>query len=180
MFGEWRTTAREYARSALRYHSEIGSLQGAAIQDYMCEPFILRQTKLTVQEHQKRTIESYKELQSLAPEVPWFPVLQGFTRDDYQRHVDAYINAKIDLSILGRVGVGSVCRRQHSQEIATILADLHRQGLKLHGFGVKLKGLALSKEYLVSADSMAWSFAARREAPLSGHGPAWLSSVRLV
>lgn len=34
-------------------------------------------------------------------------------------------------------------------------------GLRLHGFGVKLLGLAAMSPYLESADSMAWSFTAR-------------------
>jgi hypothetical protein len=59
------------------------------------------------------------------------------------------------------VGLGSVCRRQATTEIARIVAELAALGLRLHGFGVKRAGL-------VSADSMAWSYHARRRPPLPG------------
>lgn len=167
--GKWTIPPREYAAAAVKYVKEIGALQGAAIQDWMCEPFILKKTGLTIKQHQTLTVNSYHDLMAFAPEVPWFPVLQGYTPDDYKRHVDQYVGSGVDLRSLLRVGVGSVCRRQHSGEIAQLLADLYRQGLNLHGFGVKLKGLALAKDYLVSADSMSWSFTARREQPLPGH-----------
>jgi hypothetical protein len=169
MHGTWRTTPREYASAAIRYSEEIGFLEGAAIQDWMCEPFILKKTGLTVIQHQRRTVDSYLRLMELAPSVPWFPVLQGYQSDDYHRHVDMYTNAGVTLRQLLRTGVGSICRRQHSTEIASLLFSLQRQGLRLHGFGVKLKGLALTKGVLMSADSMSWSFTARREMPLQGH-----------
>lgn len=169
MFGEWRTTARAYVAAALLYMSEIGSMQGAAIQDWMCEPVMIKKTGLSVREHQRRTVASYLELMSMAPNVPWFPVLQGWELDDYKRHVDDYNEAGINLRELPRVGIGSVCRRQHSDEIAEIVTTLHRMSLKLHGFGVKLKGLEKISNHLVSADSMAWSFQARRDPPMKGH-----------
>ncbi|HEX2882779.1 MAG TPA: hypothetical protein VHO25_24840 [Polyangiaceae bacterium] len=169
MFGEWRTTMREYVSAALDYKTEIGGLEGAAIQDWMCEPAMLKRTGLSIREHQRRTVISYLELMSAAPSVPWFPVLQGWELGDYLRHVDEYQKAEVDLRALPRVGLGSVCRRQHSDEIAEIVVALHRLGLNLHGFGVKLKGLEKISNHLVSADSMAWSFAARREEPLKGH-----------
>ena len=40
--------------------------------------------------------------------------------------------------------------------------------LRLHGFGVKLTGLESYGDALVSADSMAWSYSARRTHPLHG------------
>lgn len=170
MYGEWHTTPSEYAHASQRYQQEIGLLDGAAIQDWMCEPFMLKKTRLSVIQHQRRTVDSFHRLRELAPDVPWFPVLQGYTPNDYSRHVDLYDSTGVNLAALPRVGVGSICRRQHSEEIAKLLAQLSRQGLKLHGFGVKLKGLALASKYLVSADSMSWSFTARRELPIEGHG----------
>ena len=41
-------------------------------------------------------------------------------------------------------------------------------GLRLHGFGVKAGGLVRYADCLASADSLAWSFEARRAAPLAG------------
>jgi hypothetical protein len=66
------------------------------------------------------------------------------------------------------VGVGSVCRRQATGEIEVIVHSLASIGLRLHGFGVKAGGLVRYADCLVSADSLAWSFEARRAAPLAG------------
>ena len=41
-------------------------------------------------------------------------------------------------------------------------------GIRLHGFGVKASGLVRYTDCLVSSDSLAWSFEARRTTPLPG------------
>jgi len=48
------------------------------------------------------------------------------------------------------------------------LRVLASQGLRLHGFGFKQQGLANAANILASADSMAWSYAARRKPPMPG------------
>ena len=52
------------------------------------------------------------------------------------------------------MGLGSVCRRQGTAEIARIEATLAGRGLELHGFGVKTDGLNLFGRHLASANSM--------------------------
>jgi len=64
--------------------------------------------------------------------------------------------------------VAAVCRRQATGEIEVIFDALASLGLRLHGFGVKTGGLARYADCLASADSLAWSFEARRTAPLAG------------
>lgn len=61
-----------------------------------------------------------------------------------------------------------MCRRQSTAEIAVIVGALARRGLRLHGFCVKTGELHLYGHLLASADSMAWSYAARREPSLPG------------
>ena len=84
-------------------------------------------------------------------------MLQGWVEDDYVRHVDDYLAAGIDLTTYPVVGIGSVCRRQNTQEIADVLRRVSSLGINLHGFGVKSAGLVRAEMSLVSADSMAWS-----------------------
>ena len=88
--GGWRWNAAEHARLVTRTCLELGRVRFAAIQDWLCTPPALRRTGLSVVEHQTRTLTSYLELCSLAPAVPWCPVLQGAEPDDYRRHRDAY------------------------------------------------------------------------------------------
>ena len=49
-----------------------------------------------------------------------------------------------------------------------IASTFAARGIRLHGFGVKTGGLHLYGRQLASADSMAWSYAARRQPPLPG------------
>lgn len=165
MFGEWRTTPAEYVAATRRYRDEIGQLDWAAPQDWMCEPFMVRKTGRTVAEHQRLTVENYVHLRGTDPTLPFVPVLQGWTLDDYLRHVDMYERAGVDLAAEHTVGVGSVCRRQATSQIAEIIGRLSADGLQLHGFGVKTSGVRAYGWMLHSADSLAWSFRGRRIKP---------------
>jgi hypothetical protein len=165
MFGEWRTTVSEYVEAVERYRTEIGRLQWAAPMDWMCEPFVVEKTGLSVREHQERSVSNYLELRDQGPFVP---VLQGWTLDDYETCVGLYETAGVDLTAEPVVGVGSVCRRQSTPEIGRIMQTLHDAGISCHGFGVKKEGVERYGRYLVSADSMAWSYVARRNWPLPG------------
>ncbi len=168
LHGRWVTGAEGYAAAVARYAETIGGLDFAAPQDWMCEPHILARTGLSVREHQDRTVASYLELRRLAPDLPFIPVLQGWHLADYLRCVRLYAAAGVDLAAVPLTGLGSVCRRQSTAEIAVIVASLARLGIRLHGFGVKTSGLGRYGHLLVSADSMAWSYAARRLPALPG------------
>lgn len=170
--GGWTIGPHQYAREVRRFACEIGRLTWAAPQDWMCEPVILAKTGLTVAEHQARTVGNYLDLMAEDAGLPVIPVLQGWSLGDYERCLKRYERAGIDLTAAPLVGVGSVCRRQSTGEAAAILGTLAGYGLKLHGFGLKLDGLRASADYLASADSLAWSFDARRSDPLPGHAHA--------
>jgi hypothetical protein len=170
-YGTWDhgPAVRHYAAQIRRYRDEIGHLAWAAPQDWMCEPAITARTGLSVTEHQRRTITSVLTLRDADPSLPVIPVLQGWTVSDYLRCADAYQHAGIDLAAEPLVGLGSVCRRQATTAIDLIIRALHAHGVtRLHGFGVKLHGLVNCGYLLTSADSMAWSFAARHQSPLPG------------
>lgn len=164
-FGAWQTSVDQYVDAVARYQAEIGRLDWAAPMDWMCEPFIVQKTGLSVREHQERTVSNYLELRDRGP---FIPVLQGWTLDDYEACVGLYAAAGVDLTAEPVVGVGSVCRRQGTWEIGQVMSMLSGLGISLHGFGVKKQGLALCARYLTSADSMAWSYRARRDWPLPG------------
>ena len=167
LFGAWRTSSADYAAAVSRYISRIGGMAWAAIQDWMCEPFMVERTGLSIAEHQRRTVDSYIELRELAPDVPWAPVIQGFRYADYHDHVRQYVAAGVDLGAAPVVGVGSICRRQGTDEAARILGSLSALGLRLHAFGLKTLGLRKVRDEVVSADSMAWSLNARKNTPLA-------------
>jgi hypothetical protein len=171
MHGQWTIPPQDYVQAVRRYADEIGRLQWAALQDWMCEPVVIhggtfngmrfKGTGLSVQEHQRRTVANYLELRSIAPELPFIPVLQGWERDEYLRCVEMYFAAGVDLQACELVGLGSVCRRQGTKAATDIISTLASLGLRLHGFGFKVRGLHQVGALLASADSMAWSYQER-------------------
>lgn len=125
-------------------------------------------TKLSVAEHQRRTIQNFLTLKEKAPDIPWVPVLQGWDRGEYLNCLAMYDAAGVDLRKEPLVGLGSVCRRQDTHEADQLIRELHSMGLRLHAFGYSTLGLKRSYEYLASSDSMAWSLIARTRPPLPG------------
>lgn len=162
--GRYRVPPEVYA-GEIRQWSTVGHLLAAVAQDYMCEAFILAKTGLTVAEHQRLTVERYDAL--LACDVGGvyiLPVLQGYEPADYVRHLEMY-GAR--LAPGAWVGVGSVCKRNgNPSAVAAVLSAIHedRPDLRLHGFGLKKTALSSPavRGLLYTADSMAWSFHARK------------------
>jgi hypothetical protein len=172
LHGAWRSTAEQYLAAVVRYDAEIGNLEWASPQDWMCEPHVLARTGLTVAEHQRRTVDNFLRLRDgwdhARSQSPFMPVLQGWTADDYQRCAEAYDAAGVDLTSYPVVGLGSVCRRQATVEIADLIAEFSKD-LLLHAYGVKISGLKQYGADLESTDSMAWSFSGRHQ---RGCGPS--------
>lgn len=173
IYGGYRHGVGEYAAELHRLHSAgVVKIAAAVAQDYMCEPFMLAKTGMTIAEHQRLTIERYDALVTelgrlFGGQCPFsvMPVLQGYAPADYVRHIEMYGDR---LKPGMWVGVGSVCKRNGDPEaIVAVLAAIHRArpDLLLHGFGVKSTALDHPgvRDLLYSADSMAWSFAARKQ-----------------
>lgn len=164
-YGGYPEPVEVYAEEIMRW-SWCGKLMAAVSQDYMCEPFVIARTGLSVAEHQRLTIDRYCQLRRLVPyRIHIMPVLQGYHPSEYADHVRQYDH----LLTKGMwVGVGSVCKRNaKSSAIVAVLDAIHRvrPDLRLHGFGIKLTSLADScvTDRLYSADSMAWSLSARKQ-----------------
>jgi len=158
--GGWTLNAQEYVDRVNKIN-ETPNLRWAAQQDWMCEEVMLDKTGLTVREHQRRTVDNFIELRSLDCDVPIIPVLQGYTMDEYKECFEMFESSGVDLRAEPVVGLGSVCRRQNTNDIERIVTCFHAKDLRLHGFGVKTLGLKRYGEMLESADSLAWSFGAR-------------------
>lgn len=173
LHGHYRHGVETYAAELHRLHvGGVIEIAAAVAQDYMCEPFILAKTGLDIAAHQRLTIERYDALlveldRLFGGKCPFhvMPVLQGFAPADYAHHVDIYGDR---LTPGMWVGVGSVCKRQGDPAaVIRVLQAIswRRSDLLLHGFGVKKTSLLHSgiRALLTTADSMAWSFAARKQ-----------------
>lgn len=198
-YGQWRIGPAEYVADVRRIIAGVGkTAEFCAPQDWMCEPWVIfgrrnvarthptwfhgtreargvpdgapeQDLATAVRFHQERTVENLIELRTLAPDIPWMPVLQGWTLADYRACAAMYTAEGVDLTAEPIVGLGSVCRRQATAEIGEIVNTFAGIGLNLHGFGVKTAGLADYGPDLASADSMAWSYGARHRPPIAGH-----------
>lgn len=162
--GGYRQDVASYAEAARRWIGN-GDLVAIIAQDWMCEPFVVARTGLSVREHQLRTVERYDRLLQCGLDTHVMPVIQGFGPDDYRRHLDDY-GDRLTHGLWA--GVGSVCKRNGSPvDVVNVLGSIamERPDLRLHGFGLKKTSLqhAGVRSLLESADSMAWSFSARKQ-----------------
>lgn len=192
--GRWVITPEEYVAAVARYDREIGGLDWAAPQDWICDPDMIegggprkypgtrrfldpdgRMTHLELRRrHQGLTVENYLLLRNLWPQYsdnprcPFIPMLQGWTFGDFLYCEDLYAMAGVDLKACPVVGIGSVASRQGDPSITAVIGILARK-YRLHVFGVKKKGAAVFGGDVWSGDTMSWSYKARREPPLPGH-----------
>lgn len=186
--GRWRMTAEQYVELVLAWVERLGMPDFIAQQDWMCESAVINGGRFSgmdfagtrafldpggaatevdmTREHQRLTVINFLELRDLAPELPIAPVLQGNTPESYFEHWAMFTESGINLAAEPVVGLGSVCRRQATDEIRQLISELRIAGLNLHGFGVKT-GVHRYGYLLGSADSMAWSSRARS---LAYHG----------
>lgn len=175
--GGFRYPPEEYAGQVDRW-AACGNLLAAATQDYMCEPFALDATGLSLHAHQILTVERFDAIQSaLTGPTYLLPVLQGYAPEEYVEHIAMY-GARLKPGAW--VGVGSVCKRNGTpgQVEAVLLAIMAaRPDLRLHGFGLKITALASAtvRRCLHSADSMAWSYHARKR---GRNGNDWKEAMR--
>jgi len=162
--GRYRQGVEAYAELVNRIAAFDPGLTAVVAQDFMCESLILDRTGLTIGEHQRLTIDRYDQLLALS-RVQIIPVLQGFRVEHYLQHLEIYGDR---LAPGAYFGVGTLCKRNGAPyQVEAILTaiKIRRPDLRLHGFGLKTTSLRsdLVQRCLHSADSMAWSYAARRE-----------------
>lgn len=177
-YEHYRHPVSEYAAQIRRWKFN-GNLLAAVSQDYMCEAWVLQKTGMTVQQHQQLTIERYDALLAEDTGVYILPVLQGFEPEDYVRHITAYGRRLVPGMW---VGVGSVCKRNSSPLYVLRVLNAIKQArpdLRLHGFGIKTTALKHPhvRHLLHTADSMAWSYAARM---VGRNGNDWREAQRFV
>jgi len=165
LFGRWTIDEKTYIDELKRLESLNLEFEWVAQQDLMCESIMLEKTGLSIEEHQTKTVENFETLQTLEHDFHVIPVLQGQTLQEYFDCFEKFEAKGFDLRSEKVVGVGSVCRRERTDEIGHIMKCLHAKGLNLHGFGVKAQGLKKYSQFLKSSDSLAWSFGARYQPP---------------
>jgi hypothetical protein len=188
-FGRWTISAEQYVAFLRRMWVETGPFDFAAPRDRMCEPWVINggvHNKIRfegtryhlerarpgwtfddhVHEHQVLTAEDYVTQRRLAPELPIAPALQGWTEAQYVRHFHMYRELGVDLGALPVVMIGSLCRRQNTNEAFEIIDTLHDLGVRhMHGLGFKIEGLRQCWAMFDTADSLSASLDGRYAGP---------------
>ncbi|WP_430786991.1 DUF7221 family queuine tRNA-ribosyltransferase-like protein [Actinoplanes sp. G11-F43] len=184
--GGWRQDAQQFVDEVRGHVAQLGPDRVVAVaqQDWMCETEVINgghtkdgrfvgtrwlldpHWRLSLDEmvalHQRLTVDNLVQLRRLAPDLPIIAVLQGQTLQQYLRHMAMFEAAGVRFGEEPLVGLGSVCRRQGTQQTARIVRALAAFGLRLHGFGVGAQGLSLYGREIVSTDSNAFSYHGRR------------------
>ncbi|TMC48786.1 MAG: hypothetical protein E6J20_18635, partial [Chloroflexi bacterium] len=112
-----------------RLEAGIGQLAWVASQDWMCEPWIVAKTGLTVLEHQARTVDNFLQLRAELGGLV-IPVIQGYGPRDYDRCIGRYQDNGVDLAAEPVVGLGSVCRRSRTLEAVRLIRYLQDHRLR--------------------------------------------------
>ena len=134
-------------------------LELCAVMDYPCEIEANRTKLKTNKDRIEATVRNAVECIDADPNLPWIPVIQGFSLEEYLHCVDLYEQVGIRLDY---IAVGSVCARKgnlHSiRRILTKIRD--RTKARLHSFGLSLTYLKDSQIHnaVYSSDSAAWNW----------------------
>jgi len=129
-----------------------------AIQDWCCEPSVLRSTGLNVLQHIGNTVESGRQLIDFNDKCVM--VIQGWTKRDYLTCID-YIH---DYNLFTEMmGIGTICGRTDVREVFDILKSIKAEipdYCKVHCFGLSLNLLKYKEIYdqVFSVDTNAYDF----------------------
>ena len=189
LYGKWDLSAAQFADRCLALKRHFGKQAlWFSPQDWMCERLVISGgrtkdgvfvgTGLSVEEHQRRTVDNYIALRDLLGDDVIL-VVQGETVFDYWRCLQMYHDAGVRFENVERIGVGSVCRRQNTNDATLIMQSIASEvGNKLHGYGFKVEGYRTCAQYMRSGDSFAWSFAGRMRPDVTHDH--YMRSVRFI
>jgi len=155
-WGRYPWTVAQYAEWARRVAGDY-PLDFAAVMDYACERGVRREVYQTNAERIAATVEN--ALRCLEePGVPWLPVVQGWTLDEYADCVDRYRARGVALDY---AGLGTMCGRKDA-DAARVLVSLGEVApdSRWHVFGMGLRVLADDGAFglVRSWDSYAWNW----------------------
>jgi hypothetical protein len=135
-----------------------------AIMDYPCEPDVNRQNLKTNKERIDMTIQNALECIDYDPTLPWVPVVQGYTLQEYLYCIQEYKNAGLYDDDFHLWAIGSLCARKKIGGIRHIITNLSKViKWPIHTFGMTITALRDAQIFFAihSSDSGAWSFNAR-------------------
>ena len=158
-WGDYPFTLEQYL-DLVYYIKDIHPLFRVVTLDYPCEPEIDRSQLMTNEERINKTVSNTVRCFDSDNTLPWLPVIQGYTIQEYLSCIDKYKDAGV---MSDYWAIGSICSRKGSPyQIRNILATIkkHHESKKIHSFGLSLKYLADPQVFhsIYSSDSSAWNW----------------------
>lgn len=135
-------------------------LYRVATLDYPCEPDIDRSHLMTNEDRIKKTVSNAVECMHTDQNLPWLPVIQGYTTNEFLSCIDLYEEVGITSDYWA---IGSICSRKGNplelRKIITSIKEQHPNG-KLHAFGLGIPFLRDPQIFqaIYSSDSAAWNW----------------------
>lgn len=145
-YGQYPISIGKYLKTINQFSPTLWS-----IQDWTCEPSVLRSTRLNVLHHIGNTIESGRQLIDFNDNCVM--VVQGWTIRDYLTCIDYIRDYNLFTKILG---IGTICGRTDVKEVYGILKSIKAEipdYCKIHAFGLSLN-LLKYKEIFDRVDSI--------------------------
>lgn len=131
-----------------------------AVLDYPCEPEVNRTTHSTNMDRIRATVDNAVLCVDADNNIPWVPVIQGFTLKEYLACWELYQDAGIEYDLWA---IGSICARKKLGGIRNIVTSLYNKTEQnLHAFGLTLPALRDPQVFfsLQSSDSAVWNWRA--------------------
>ena len=149
-WGEYPFTPRQYA-GWVRAFSEDLPLAFVTVMDYVCERGRVNQDRI------KRTISNTMRCFEADPDLPWLPVIQGGTLEEYLTCAEMLEKEELLRPLMG---VGSLVGRPPSEISGILLAlGIALPGIRFHAFGLSLHAITpKTKALLASWDSASWMY----------------------
>lgn len=158
-WGEYPFDLEKYLELAY-YLRDLHPLYRVATLDYPCEPDINRSQIMTNEERIQKTVSNAVECFHKDNSIPWLPVIQGYTVEEYLYCIDLYNDYGIGSDYWA---IGSICSRKGApyelRNIITKIKERH-QTQKLHAFGLGIPYLSDPQIFnaIYSSDSAAWNW----------------------
>lgn len=156
-WGDYPWTAKQYAAWA-RKTSANDRLDFVAVMDLACERGVNRDVFATNQQRILASVVNAGRCREADPSLPWLPVVQGATVEDYLGCAELY---RRDGWGLDYAGLGTMCGRKAS-DAARVLCELSAMlpDTRWHVFGMSLGVLRFddARPLIRSWDSYAWNW----------------------
>jgi len=162
-WGKYPFSIEEYVIFAQSIQDEY-PLTEVAIMDFPCEPNTNRSILKSNKERIDNTVQNALSCIDYDPNLPWVPVIQGYTLNEYLYCLDLYKDAKMYHDDFHLWAIGTLCARKKLDGIRSMVVNItDKINAPVHTFGMNYRFLKDPQIFfsIYSSDSGAWSYNGR-------------------